>query len=282
MKNIDLQYNDLVKRILKEGEFIPNKRTGVRCLTVINAEFEYDSLPILTTKKVFVKSAIAEILGYIKGYSNAKDFEKEGTKTWNANANENADWLRNSNRQCENDMGRVYGVQGRYWINQFGEMFDQFQKIAYDLKEGIDDRGEILTFWNPGEFEYGCLRPCMHSYHYSILNGTLYLNITQRSSDVPLGLPFNLIQGYVMLLIMSEYTGLKMGKVYHKLVNVHIYENQIEILKEQIINTIHESSAELVFNGILDEFDDFEELTVNNFELLNYSSHDAIKYPFTV
>jgi len=186
--NIDKQYQNAFDK-LNQGVWVENKRTGVKCLTAINVDFEYggEYLPILTTKKCLWKSAIAELLGYIRGYDNASQFRDLGTNTWNANANENEAWLNNPHRKGEDDMGRVYGIQGRSWMRPDGSTLDQLTKIIDNLKNGIDDRGEILTFWNPGEFEYGCLRPCMHTYHFSLLNGVLHCNITQRSGDFPLG-----------------------------------------------------------------------------------------------
>ena len=113
------QYLDLCRRIVNEGEWVANERTGKRCLTVINADLEYDvannQFPLITTRKSYWKAAIAEFLGYIRGYNNAADFRALGTKTWDANANENAAWLANPHRRGVDDMGRVYGVQGRAW-----------------------------------------------------------------------------------------------------------------------------------------------------------------------
>ncbi|WP_438970737.1 thymidylate synthase, partial [Methylophaga sp.] len=167
------QYLDLCQRIIDQGEWVENERTGKRCLTVINADLEYDvaanQFPLITTRKSYWKAAIAEMLGYLRGYNNAADFRAIGCKTWNANANENQDWLNNPHRKGEDDMGRVYGVQGRRWQKPDGTSLDQLQKIAEHLAQGIDDRGEILTFYNPGEFDLGCLRPCMHTHTFSVL-----------------------------------------------------------------------------------------------------------------
>ncbi|KKN14950.1 hypothetical protein LCGC14_0990940 [marine sediment metagenome] len=183
------QYLDLCQRIIDEGQWVANERTGKRCLTVINADLEYDvannQFPLITTRKSYWKAAIAEMLGYIRGYDNAAQFRAIGCRTWDANANENPAWLNNPHRKGDDDMGRVYGVQGRRWQQADGSTLDQLQKIADDLNRGIDDRGEILTFYNPGEFDLGCLRPCMHTHTFSVLADTLYLTSYQRSCDVP-------------------------------------------------------------------------------------------------
>ncbi len=184
------QYLDLCQRIVDQGVWVENERTGKRFLTVINADLTYDvannQFPLVTTRKSFWKAAVAELLGYIRGYDNAEDFRKLGTKTWDANANLNDAWLNNPYRKGEDDMGRVYGVQGRAWAKPDGGHIDQLRKIVDDLTRGVDDRGEILNFYNPGEFHMGGLRPCMYSHHFSLLDDTLYLNSTQRSCDVPL------------------------------------------------------------------------------------------------
>ena len=224
------QYLELCQRLIDEGVWIENDRTGKRCLTIINAGMTYDvgsnNFPMVTTRKTFWKSAIAELIGYLRGYDNAADFRKLGTKTWDANANLNEAWLNNPYRQGEDDMGRVYGVQGRRWSKPDGGHIDQLRKIVDDLSKGVDDRGEILTFYNPGEFHMGCLRPCMHTHTFSLLNDTLYLTSYQRSCDVPLGLVFNQIQVFTLLALVAQITGHKAGLAYHNIVNAHIYEDQ--------------------------------------------------------
>lgn len=168
------QYLDLCRRVLENGEWVENHRTGKRCLTVINADLEYDVseglLPVLTTKKLFWKSAIAEMLGYLRGYTSAADFRKIGCNTWNANANENPDWLANPFRKGLDDMGRCYGAQGRDWRNPEGEIVDQLQNVYDDLRQGTDNRSEIMTFMNPGERDRACLNSCMHTHTLSLIH----------------------------------------------------------------------------------------------------------------
>lgn len=189
------QYVDLCQRVIDEGEWVYNERTGKRCLTLINADLVYNvrdnEFPIVSTRKSAWKSSVAELLGYLRGYDSAAQFRAIGCNTWNANANDNKAWLENPYRKGEDDMGRVYGVQGRYWTNQKGEVFDQLRKIYDNLRAGIDDRSEIITFYNPGEFHMGCLRPCMHTHTFSLVNRKLYLTSYQRSSDLPFLYPYN-------------------------------------------------------------------------------------------
>ncbi len=492
------QYLDLGKRLLTEGTWVENERTGKRCLTIINADMIYDvggkEFPMLSTKQCFWKSAVAEIVGYLRGYTSAKDFRELGTKTWDMNANKTQAWLDNPLRKGTDDMGEVYrfreqgyykdmtgqdvskteeprdlkmfdtispdysvnttglvgkrytsvhsgefivvkelekskdnrihylsiqflatgyilkvqksqlrdlnvkdvyypsvyrvgylgvyeeskvskflkktwvgmlercydkGAQcyGRYggrgvrvcqrwhcfsnFLEDFEKIYnwelktvfpkeysldkdwcfsnlysketcrwsskkeqarntknvktykvtkegteffvkglfglaellniteskaykitrelpftyedykismdytkniayveeDQFKRIYAKLGLGIDDRGLIMDAWQPHLFEYGCLRPCMYSHHFSLLGGTLHLTSYQRSVDYPLGLPFNMLQCYYLLDAMAKITGHKAGKVFHKMVNVHIYEDQIPMFKEQLSRT---------------------------------------------
>ncbi len=281
------QYLELCQRIVDEGTWIENKRTGKRCLTVINAELNYDvaanEFPLITTRKSFWKAAIAELLGYIRGYDNAADFRAIGCNTWNANANDNQAWLDNPHRKGEDDMGRVYGVQGRAWAKPDGGFVDQLKKIIEDLKNGIDDRGEILSFYNPGEFHMGCLRPCMHTHTFSLLGDTLHLTSYQRSCDVPLGLNFNQVQVFVLLALVAQITGNKPGKAYHKIVNAHIYEDQLELMRDVQLKREPFASPKLIINPKIKTLEDLETwVTMDDFEVEGYECHPPIAYPFSV
>lgn len=281
------QYEDLCQRIVDDGVWIENDRTGKRCLTVIDANLEYDvganEFPMVTTRKSYFKSAIAEFLGYIRGYDNAEDFRKLGTKTWDANANLNEAWLNNPYRKGEDDMGRVYGVQGRAWAKPDGGHIDQLRKIVENLQKGIDDRGEILTFYNPGEFHMGCLRPCMHTHNFSLLGDTLYLTSFQRSCDVPLGLNFNQVQVFFFLAIMAQITGHKPGKAFHKIVNAHIYEDQLELMRDVQLKREPFPAPKLIINPDIKSLEDLETwVTMDDFKVEGYECHEAIAYPFSV
>lgn len=281
------QYLDLAQRIIDEGTWIANSRTGKRCLTLINADLTYDvagnKFPIITTRRSYWKAAIAELIGYIRGYDNAAQFRALGTKTWDANANENAVWLANPARKGVDDMGRVYGVQGRAWAKPNGGTIDQLQKIVDNLSKGIDDRGEILSFYNPGEFDLGCLRPCMHTHTFSLLNDTLYLTSYQRSCDVPLGLNFNQIQVFTLLALMAQITGHKPGQAYHKIVNAHIYEDQLPLMRDVQLTREPFASPSLIINPDIKSLKDLETwVTMEDFDVQGYEHHDPIQYPFSV
>jgi thymidylate synthase len=281
------QYLQLAKRVIYEGVWVENKRTGKKCLTVINADLEYDVsqgfVPVLTTKKMAWKPAIAEMLGYLRGYTSAAQFRELGCKTWDANANENAAWLANPFRKGVDDMGRCYGAQGRDWRNPEGKSIDQLREVYNDLRSGIDNRSEIVTFLNPGERDRACLNACMHTHTFSILNDTLYLTSYQRSADLALGLPFNSIQVAWLLLVMARITGLKAGKAYHKLINVHLYQDQVPaMVREQLVREPMDLPRMVIHHDI-QTLEDIETWVMpEHFELVGYQSHPAIKYPFSV
>ncbi len=281
------QYLDLCRRIIEQGVWVENERTGKRCLTVVNADLQYNvaanEFPLVTTRKSYWKAAIAEFIGYIRGYSSAEEFRRLGTKTWDANANSNEVWLNNPCRKGEDDMGRVYGVQGRSWQKPDGGFVDQLRKIVDDLSAGNDDRGEIMSFYNPGEFHLGCLRPCMHTHNFSLLGDTLYLTSYQRSCDVPLGQNFNQVQVFFFLQLMAQITGNKPGIAYHKIVNAHIYEDQLELMRDVQLKRDPFPPSKLHINPDIKSLEDVEDwVTMDDFEVADYQHHEPITYPFSV
>lgn len=281
------EYIDLCQRVIDEGVWIKNERTGKRCLTVINANLTYDvsdgKLPILTTKKLFWKPAIAEMLGYLRGYTSAADFRAIGCNTWNANANNNVVWLNNPYRKGTDDMGDCYGAQGRRFMDRDGKPFDQLAKIVKNLSNGYDDRREIMTFWNPAEINRACLASCMHTHTFSVLENKLYLTSMQRSDDLLLGHGFNQVQVAWLLMIMAQITGLVPAQAFHKIVNVHIYEDQLKLLMDVQIKRKPFPQPTLRINPDIKSLKDLETwVTLDDFAVENYEHHPAIKYPFSV
>lgn len=279
-------YLALCQRIVEQGHWVENKRTGKSCLTVINADLSYDvernEFPLITTRKSYWKAAIAELLGYLRGYDSAAQFRDIGCKTWDANANLNQAWLNNPHRKGEDDMGRVYGVQGRAWQKPDGSALDQLKKLVDNLSKGIDDRGEILTFYNPGEFELGCLRPCMHTHTFSLLGDDLYLTSYQRSCDVPLGLNFNQVQVFTLLALVAQVTGKNAKQCFHKIVNAHIYEDQLELMRDVQLKRKPFASPKLIINPEIRSLKDLETwVTLDDFAVEGYEHHEAIAYPFS-
>lgn len=280
-------YLDLCKKIIDEGTWIHNPRTNKRVLTYINADLTYDvasgNFPLVTTRKCFWKSAIAEIIGYLRGYDNAEDFRKLGTKTWDANANDNPQWLNNPHRKGKDDCGFIYGKVARNFPKPLGGSVDLLKQIVTNLSKGMDNRGEILTFYHPGAFDLGCLRPCMYSHQFSLLGDQLFLNSMQRSCDVPLGLTFNMIQVYVLLALIAQITNKKPAMAFHKIVNAHIYEDQVELMRDVQLTRTPFPSPKLHINPDIKTLEDLETwVTLDDFKVTNYEHHEAIKYPFSV
>ncbi len=296
MKTPEEQYLELCQRIIDEGVWIKNERTGKNVLTVIDASMEYDCsdgmLPVLTTKETAWKPAVAEMWGYLRGYNNAAQFRALGTKTWDANANAER-WQQSIHCNGPDDMGYCYGAVGsrfkgdtynhRYTVNPSQLVHNQWTKVVKHLTAGIDDRDETVTFRHPGTEHKACLRACMHTHTFSILDDTLYLTSYQRSADMPLGVPFNMIQVAWLLMIMSRITGLKPGKAFHKIVNAHIYENQMKDMLVQLKRKPYLSPRLLIapyitgWSNLMDE-----KFNLTEMELFGYRHHEKIKYPFSV
>lgn len=244
-----------------------------------------DGFPAVTTKKLAFKSVVAEMLGFLRGYDNAADFRELGCNVWNANANENEQWLNNPNRKGTDDLGRIYGVQARAWavMTPDGESsIDQLRMVYDDLCQGKDNRREIVSHWNPGEMDQMALPPCHMFYQFGIQGDELNLTMYQRSCDVPLGIPFN-IAGYAWLLhVMAHITGLKPGLFTHMMHDIHIYENQLQHAELQLERNPF-PLPELVINPNIKDLNDLETwVTPEDFELVGYQHHSHIRYPFAV
>jgi thymidylate synthase len=155
--------------------------------------------------------------------------------------------------------------------------------LVDDLTRGVDDRGEILSFYNPGEFHMGCLRPCMHTHNFSLLCDTLHLTSYQRSCDVPLGLVLNQVQVFAFLKKVAQITGHLPGQAFHKIVNAHIYEDQIELMRDVQLQREPYELPQLHINPDIKSLKDLETwVTMDDFEVSNYQFHDPIQYPFSV
>ena len=247
------QFLALLDKLLTKGEWIENERTGKRCLTLFGETLEYtlEDPPLLTTKQSFPVSAVAELLGYLRGYGNAQQFEDVGSKTWWANSDDNESWLNNPHRKGSGDIGRAYGVVARDFNG-----IDTIKNVFEDLANGVDNRGEIITFWKPDEFYKAALRPCMHTHCFNIIGDTINLHSIQRSQDKMLGGNFNSIQCYFLLLIASRISGKKFGRVKHDITNLHIYEDHIEGVKQMLSRTPLKNNSILKLVDWVTSFDD--------------------------
>lgn len=293
---IDTQYQDAGKRLLKEGKWTKVKRNGARRFAIPNVVFNIDLsteyVPLNTTRQSPIKLGIGELLCYIRGETNSKVLEDFMAPSWNANANENEAWLNNPYRSGENDMGLVYGAVGNAWpiLDKKGaESFqhtgsiDLLDKIYNNLKNGVDNGDEIWTFWNPGMAHMGCLRPCLHSHQFTLIDGVIYLNSTQRSSDAPLGVVSNMPQVYVLGRLMAQITGNEGGSALHTHSNYHVYENQLELFKEEMEREPR-PMPRLLINPDIKTLEDLRTWVHprEDFELVDYNPHPKIQYPFTV
>lgn len=311
------QYIALGKKLLNEGQWVYNKRTNSRCLTLIDETLSFDvgkgEFPLVTTRKAYFRQAIGEMLGYIRGYTSTEQFHTLGVHTWDENA-KNPVWTESpiGKEFIEegHDLGLIYGGVDRLVETGWGIQFDQDGEIEgirnksalcyiYDsftdfivlhnkLREGIDDRGLIWSFWRPEFFKFGCLRPCVYEHQFSLVNDTLHLSSTARSQDYPLGTVFNLVQVYFLLWLMAELTGHKPGIAKLRLVNIHLYENQLEQFKAQMERDPFPHpklvcNKPLTLRNVLGTHDEIEDnLHPNDFDVEGYQYHPAIKYPFTV
>jgi len=264
-------------------------RTGVNHIGYHDDMMKFnlaEGFPILTTKKVAFRMVVAEMLGFIRGYQSAADFRALGCTVWDANANDNQAWLNNPNRKGHDDLGRIYGVQARDWggaqVGLVRRAYDQLRKAIDDLSQGKDDRREIVTHWNPGELGLMALPPCHLLYQFGLQGEFLNLCMYQRSCDVPLGVPFNIVQYAWLLSVVAQITNHIPGTFTHFLHDIHVYKNQVEPLKEQLVRT-PKTLPRLTINPGIKSLKDLETwVTPADFELVGYDPHPAIKFPFAV
>lgn len=276
------QYLEICNKALN-GD-VKENRTGVPTIGYIGEMAKYnlsEGFPILTTKKVAFKMIVAEMLSFLRGYCNVKDFQKLGCTVWDANAEADY-WLNNDACLGDGDLGRIYGVQARNWIGPTGYEFDQLKLVVDKLSKGIDDRRLIVTHWNPAELNKMALPPCHLLYQFGISGGKLHLSMYQRSCDVPLGVPFN-VAGYAWLLsVIAHITGHEAGTFTHFMHDVHIYQNQIPGVIEQLERDTREL-PKLWINPEIKTLKDLETwVTTEDFRLEGYNPHPAIKFPFAV
>lgn len=332
---VENAYLDLCRRILKEGKWVFNERTGERCLTIVRHDIEIDlqsdEYPLLTTRKAPFLLAIGELIAYLRGYDNAKDFRSVNSMSWDANANENKSWLANPNRKGHDDLGPIYGAVARNWtvtrpdgdllshtvhdiitampdaseaevVAKLTELvashkaqalsgkpykpasIDLLRSIYDDLRAGRDDRGEILTFWDPGKFHLGALRPCMFEHIFSLLDGELTLNSKQRSVDSAIGLGgVNLCQVFLLGKLMGKITGTKAKVAHWTGINVHLYESHVELMEEQLTRPVL-PAPKIWINPEIKTLEDIETWVKpkEDFKLIDYKHGEPIKYPFAV
>lgn len=218
------QYLDLLHRILEEG-VEKSDRTGTGTLSVFGHQMRFnleEGFPLLTTKKLHLKSIIYELLWFLQGDTNVKYLQEHGVRIWNEWADENG------------DLGHIYGYQWRSWPDYKGGFIDQIQEAVDTIKHNPDSRRIIVSAWNVGDLGNMNLPPCHAFFQFYVVNGKLSLQLYQRSADTFLGVPFNIASYALLLMMMAQVTGLKAGDFVHTLGDTHIYKNHLEQVKLQL------------------------------------------------
>lgn len=297
--NQEQQYLNLLRRTLGEGIRMPN-RTGIDTFRIEGAMLEFDlrlGFPAITTKKLAFNAVKGELIGFLRGYTEAWQFRKLGCKIWDQNANENKQWLTNPNRRGYDDLGEIYGYQWRYWPAD-GQHIDQLKLAVNKIIHTPEDRRIIVSAWNPARLDHMALPPChvMHQYICDPVAKELSLCMYQRSCDMFLGVPFN-IASYALLLEMMAYvTGYTAKRLVMFLADVHIYENHIGQVKEQLSRTPFESpKLKLILSNdplvheetpfdlcSRDAFGRLMSFKPDDISLDGYQCHEAISAPMAV
>ena len=221
------QYLDLLQRILDEGVEKAD-RTGTGTISVFGHQMRFrvqDGFPLLTTKKLHLKSIIYELLWFLKGDTNVKYLQEHGVRIWNEWADENG------------DLGHIYGYQWRSWPDYKGGFVDQIQEAVDTIKNNPDSRRIIVSAWNVGDLDNMNLPPCHAFFQFYVADGRLSLQLYQRSADSFLGVPFNIASYALLLMMMAQVTGLEPGDFIHTLGDTHIYNNHLEQVKLQLTRT---------------------------------------------
>ena len=221
------QYLDLLDRIVTEGH-PKGDRTGTGTQSVFGHQMRFnleDGFPLLTTKKLHLKSIIYELLWFLKGDTNVKYLQEHGVRIWNEWADENG------------ELGPVYGHQWRSWPDYQGGTIDQIQNVLDQIKHTPDSRRMIVSAWNPAEVDQMALPPCHCLFQFYVAEGRLSLQLYQRSADTSLGVPFNIASYALLLMMMAQVTGLKPGEFVHTTGDTHLYLNHLEQANLQLTRT---------------------------------------------
>lgn len=262
------QYLELMKHVLEHGTE-KSDRTGTGTLSVFGHQSRYDlseGFPLVTTKKCHLRSIIHELLWFLKGDTNIAYLKENKVTIWDEWADSNG------------DLGRVYGAQWRQWQRPDGTHLDQIKELLHGLKTNPDSRRHIVSAWNPGEIDQMALPPCHAFFQFYIAKETLSCQLYQRSADIFLGVPFNIASYSLLTLMMAQVLGLRPGEFIHTLGDAHLYSNHLVQARLQLGREPH-PLPEMKLNP---DVKDLFEFKYEDFELLNYQSHPAIKAPVAV
>ena len=257
------QYLDLLDRILTEG-VKKEDRTGTGTISVFGNQMRFnleDGFPLLTTKKLHLKSIIYELLWFLRGDTNIKYLKDHGVSIWDEWADENG------------ELGPVYGHQWRSWPDENGGTIDQIQNVVNQIKNNPDSRRMIVSAWNVAEVERMALPPCHTMFQFYVANGRLSLQLYQRSADTFLGVPFNIASYALLLQMMAQVTGLKAGDFIHTTGDTHLYLNHLEQAKLQLTRTPRPLPRMIINPDVKDIFS----FRYEDFQLEGYDPWPAIK-----
>ncbi len=271
------QYHELLNDVLKNGTERKD-RTGVGTIAVFGRQMRFNmdkGFPAMTTKKLFFKGVLGELIWFLSGSSDNNELNRMGIHIWDGNAQ--ADYWK-PKAKFDGDLGRVYGVQWRSWKKPDGGTIDQISEVIEKIKTNPSDRRLIVSAWNPGEIDQMALPPCHVFFQFFVEGNRLSLQMYQRSADLFLGVPFNIASYSLLLHMVAQVTGLKAYEFIHVLGDTHIYTNHIEHVKEQL----ERKSYKLPKLWLNPDIKDIFKFKVDDVKLKNYKFHPSIKAEMAV
>ncbi len=257
-------YLDLIQRVLEEGEK-KEDRTGTGTISIFGHQTRYDlskGFPLVTTKKLHLKSIIYELLWFLRGDTNVKYLQENGVSIWNEWADVET-----------GDLGHIYGYQWRSWPNYNGGFIDQISEVVNTIKNNPDSRRIIVSSWNVADLNNMSLPPCHALFQFYVSKGKLSLQLYQRSADIFLGVPFNIASYALLLMMTAQVTNLQAGEFIHTLGDAHIYSNHLEQVKLQLTREPR-PLPKMKINPEVKNIFDFQ---YSDFELIDYNPHPTIK-----
>lgn len=263
-----LQYHNLLSRILEEG-VEKSDRTGTGTKSVFGHQMRFnlaDGFPLVTTKKCHLKSIVYELLWFLAGDTNIKFLKDHGVSIWDEWADD------------QGDLGRVYGAQWRSWRRPDGSTLDQIAQVVQQIKTNPDSRRHIVVAYNPGELESMALPPCHAFFQFYVAQGKLSCQLYQRSADVFLGVPFNIASYALLTMMVAQVTNLQAGDFVHTLGDAHLYSNHME----QALTQLKRDPRPLPTMNINPNVKDIFGFKYEDFELVGYDPHPAIKAPVAI
>ena len=257
------QYHDLMENVLKHG-VEKRDRTGTGTLSVFGHQMRFDladGFPMVTTKKLFLKAIVYELLWFLKGDTNVRYLRDHGVTIWD-------EWA-----DAVGELGPVYGKQWRSWPDGHGGTIDQIANLVADIRRNPDSRRLMVTAWNPADVAKMALPPCHCLFQFYVANGKLSCQLYQRSADIFLGVPFNIASYALLTLMVAQVTGLKPGEFVHTFGDAHLYLNHLDQAREQLSRRPYPLPAMRINPAVKDIFG-FE---YGDFTLENYQAHPHIK-----